>query len=267
MDSFRDTVAVITGAGSGIGRASALSMARLGAAIVVADVNETEGPETVDLIQEAGGSAVFVATEVSRADSMTSLRDQALSTYGRVDVVMNNVGVIYRGRPEAIPAEVWQRHLEINLMSVVRSNEAFLPLLIAQGSGHVINTASFAGLFPYSYDRLSYAAGKAAIVALSEGLALYLRPQGIGVTLLCPGPVLTNIARDMPTFGPDLPLRIPGDFALLEPPEVGEMVAQAVLDNRFFLPTHPEVRDVLVRRASDWDGFIAAQTAMLAEQD
>lgn len=96
------------------------------------------------------------------------------------------------------------------------------------------------GLFTYSYDRLPYAATKAAIVQISEGLALYLRPKNIGVTLLCPGPVLTHIADNIPAFGAGTALRTPGDhYDLLMPEPVGELVVEAILANRFFVPTHP----------------------------
>ena len=150
-------------------------------------------------------------------------------------------------------------------MSVIRSNAAFLPLLIEQRHGHIVNTASFAGLFTYSYDRLPYAATKAAIVQISEGLRLYLHPQGIGVTVLCPGPVMTNIASSMPpTFGPAVTLRGPGDqFALLHPDVVGEKVAEAILNDTFMVYTDDHVRDVLVERASDWNAFITKQTDAL----
>jgi NAD(P)-dependent dehydrogenase (short-subunit alcohol dehydrogenase family) len=107
---------------------------------------------------------------------------------------------------------------------VVRSNAVFLPLLIEQGHGHIVNTASFAGLFTYSYDRLPYAAAKAAIVQISEGLRLYLHPRGVGVTVLCPGPVMTNIMASMPPgFGPDVATRGPGEqFTPLQPEIVGD---------------------------------------------
>jgi NAD(P)-dependent dehydrogenase (short-subunit alcohol dehydrogenase family) len=145
-------------------------------------------------------------------------------------------------------------------MSVVRSNATFVPMLLDQGSGHIVNTASFAGLFTYSYDRMPYAASKAAIVQISEGLALYLRPNNIGVTLLCPGPVLTNIASNIPTFGTGAALRTPGDqFELFDAARVGELVADAILQNRFFVPTHPQVTDDLRRRAENWDDYLDYQ--------
>ena len=145
-------------------------------------------------------------------------------------------------------------------MSVVRSNATFVPMLLDQGSGHIVNTASFAGLFTYSYDRMPYAASKAAIVQISEGLALYLRPKNIGVTLLCPGPVLTNITSNMPTFGGGAALRTPGDqFELFDAAQVGELVADAILRNRFFVPTHPQVTDDLRRRVENWDAYLDYQ--------
>ena len=200
--------------------------------------------------------------DVSQPDAFDGVRGAALQRFGRVDIVVNNVGLLTNGLPEDIPVSEWQRILDVNLLSVVRSNVAFLPVLLEQGSGHVVNTASFAGLFTYSYDRLPYAATKAAIVQISEGLAIYLRPKNIGVTLLCPGPVLTNIAAAVPTFGEGAPLRTPGDqFGLLDPGPVGALVADAILRNRFFVPTHPGVVDELRSRVDDWDAYIDYQIA------
>ena len=260
MDTLDDKVAVITGAASGIGRAIAGALAGRGTCIVAVDI-DTAGITTFTEGAAAQGASAFAHTaDVSEADAFDGIRDAALRRFGRVDIVVNNVGVLTNGLPQDIPVSEWQRILEINLMSVVRSNAAFLPLLLEQGSGHLVNTASFAGLFTYSYDRLPYAAAKAAIVQISEGLALYLRPKNIGVTLLCPGPVLTNIASSMPTFGNGAPLRIPGDqFELLDPATVGDLVAEAILHNRFFVPTHPQVVDELRRRVEDWDAYLDYQ--------
>jgi NAD(P)-dependent dehydrogenase (short-subunit alcohol dehydrogenase family) len=188
------------------------------------------------------------------------LRDAVMDRFGRVDVVMNNAGVILSGLPEQIPLSEWERVLNVNLMSIVRSNHVFLPLLLQQGSGHIVNTSSFAGLYTYSFDRLPYAASKAAIVQISEGLALYLRPQGIGVTCLCPGPVRTNIMKSNRAWSTGLDIRGPGpEFRMLEPDEVGEMVVDAVRRNLFFLPTDSAVTAKLIDRAADWEGFLQRQ--------
>jgi NAD(P)-dependent dehydrogenase (short-subunit alcohol dehydrogenase family) len=260
MDTLRDKVAVITGAASGIGRAIACALADRGARIVAVDIDGDGVRAVAGALSERGAEALSQPADVSDPVAFQDIRDAALRRFGRVDVVVNNVGVLTNGLPEDIPVAEWQRVVDTNLMSVVRSNAVFLPLLLDQGSGHLVNTASLAGLFTYSYDRLPYAATKAAIVQISEGLAIYLRPKNIGVTLLCPGPVLTNIAAAVPTFGGGAPLRIPGEqFELLDPAPVGELVAEAILRNRFFVPTHALVGEELRRRVDDWDAYIDYQ--------
>ena len=260
MDTLRDKVAVITGAASGIGRAIACTLSGRGAHVVAVDLDNDGVKALAEELSERGAVVLPQRADVSNTDAFGGIRSAALQRFGRVDIVVNNVGVLTNGLPEDIPVTEWQRILDINLMSVIRSNATFLPLLLDQGSGHLVNTASFAGLFTYSYDRLPYAATKAAIVQISEGLAIYLRPKNIGVTLLCPGPVLTNIAAAVPTFGNGAPLRIPGEqFELLDPAPVGELVADAILRNRFFVPTHPKVVEELRRRVDDWDAYIDYQ--------
>ncbi|MBV8786830.1 MAG: SDR family oxidoreductase [Mycobacterium sp.] len=260
MDNLRDKVAVITGAASGIGRAIAHAFTARGTHCVLVDIDDDGAGAIAEELSGNGATALPHRADVSDPVAFEGIRDAALQRFGRVDIVVNNVGVLTNGLPEDIPVREWQRILEINLMSVVRSNAVFLPLLLAQGSGHLVNTASFAGLFTYSYDRQPYAATKAAIVQISEGLAIYLRPKNIGVTLLCPGPVLTNIAAAIPRFGVGAPLRIPGEqFELLDPAPVGELVADAILRNRFFVPTHPQVVEELRRRVDDWDAYIDYQ--------
>ena len=255
MDTLRDKVAVITGAASGIGRATAVSLAGHGARIVAVDRNTAGITALADELD-----ALAVTADVADPSAFTAVRDQALSRFGRVDIVMNNVGVLTNGLPQDIPVHEWRRIIDINLMSAVYSNEAFLPLLLEQGEGHIVNTASFAGLFTYSYDRMPYAATKAAIVQITEGLALYLRPKNIGVSLLCPGPVLTDIATAVPTFGAGTALRTPGtQYELLDPATVGDLVADAILRNRFFVPTHPHVVEDLRRRVDDWDAYLDHQ--------
>ncbi|KKW65166.1 SDR family NAD(P)-dependent oxidoreductase [Mycolicibacterium elephantis] len=261
MESLRDKVAVVTGAGSGIGRATARSLGRRGTAVVVADINADRASSVADEIRAESGRSAAMACDVAVDGAFERLRDVALERFGRVDIVMNNVGVLTRGLPEHLPLTEWQRIIDTNLMSYVRSNIVFLPLLLEQGHGHIVNTASFAGLFTYSYDRLPYAVSKAGVIQLSEGLRLYLAPRGIGVTVLCPGPVITNIIESLPpSFGPEPQMPGPGDqFGLLTPDEVGERVIEAIAQDTFMVYTHPEVRDVLVDRASDWNAFIDEQ--------
>ncbi|CAI7977718.1 MULTISPECIES: SDR family oxidoreductase [Parafrankia] len=245
-------VAVITGAGSGIGRAAAHSLARRGTRVVVTDV---DAGRAAAVAGELGDAAVAARCDVTAAADLEAARDLALARFGRVDVVMNNVGILAVGAVEDIPLEAWQRVIDVNLLGVVRSNLVFLPLLLAQGSGHVVNTASTAGLLPYGFDRLPYTATKHAVVGLSESLALYLRPRGIGVTCLCPAGVATNIIENVTFFGEPKPPRGPR-FPVLDADPVGEIVADAIETGRFLALTAPETADDLRERAADIEAYL-----------
>ena len=262
MKDLTDRVTVITGAASGIGQGAALAFARVGAKLVLADIDLAGAQETVRQARDLGVEALAVHCDVGQADAMTDLRDAALARFGQVDLIMNNVGVLVSGRPEDIPVSEWERVLNLNLMSVVRSHAAFLPGFLARGEGHIVNIASFAALFPYAYDRTPYAASKAAIVSLTEGLAFYLRPKGIGVTLFCPEPVATNIGASITRWGAPLGLRGPGArYKMITADEAGDMVVAAVRENRFIGFSDPQVREPMMQRAADWEGFVARQAA------
>ncbi|WP_157215407.1 SDR family NAD(P)-dependent oxidoreductase [Flavisphingomonas formosensis] len=262
MQHLAGKAALVTGGGNGIGRAIAEALAARDVRVLIADIDPHAAADAAAAIATAGGAAIAVACDIAEPDCFERLRDRMISAFGRTDIVVNNAGILLSGLPLEIPVAEWQRVFDINLMAVVRSNAAFLPGLIAQGAGHLVNTASFAGLYGYAYDRLPYAASKAALISLSEGLALYLRPLGIGVTCLCPGPVRTTIMSRAKFLNAGLEIRAPGpQFALQEPETVGAQVVEAIRENRFFLPTDPQVRDVLIRRATDFDGFVEHQIA------
>jgi NAD(P)-dependent dehydrogenase (short-subunit alcohol dehydrogenase family) len=268
MEQLDGAVAVITGGGSGIGRGTALALAAAGTHVVVTDIDAERASSVAEEASGSGAACVGAALDVTRQEDFDRAHGLALERFGRVDIVMNNVAMIAVGLPEYIPMEGWERSVSTNLLSVVRSNTTFLPGLLEQGHGHIVNTASTAGLFAYAYERLPYSATKAGVIALSEALALYVRPHGVGVTCLCPGPVATRIGESMSMSGPAVRLRSPGkDLAVLAPEAVGEMVRDAIVDNRFLLLTHPELQDVLMARAQDPEAFLARQLATIAEDD
>ncbi|TDK97052.1 SDR family oxidoreductase [Mycobacterium paragordonae] len=252
------TVAVLTGAGSGIGRATAVEFAQRGARVVVSDLSADRVTEVVEEITALGRPAIGLPVDVTVESDLENLRDTALQRFGRIDVVMNNVGVLAVGAPETLPDEAWTRTIDVNLFSIARSNRVFLPGLIAQGSGHVINTASASGLLAYGFDRLPYVASKHAIVGLSEALAAYLGPKGVGVTCLCPSGVITNILEGITVYGDAAPTPLAPAHQIVAAEDVGNLTADAVETGRFLVVTAPEVHDALMRRATDIEAYIQA---------
>jgi NAD(P)-dependent dehydrogenase (short-subunit alcohol dehydrogenase family) len=252
---FEGQVAVVTGAGSGIGRAIAQSLARRGASVLVTDIDESRAEHVCESLGAEGLTAAPLRCDVTRYDDLVAARDTARSTWGRIDIVVNNVGVLAVGAPEAIPLDAWQHVVDVNLMSVVRSNDVFLPELIAQRRGHIVNTASVAALLNFSHDRLPYATSKAAVIALSEGLRLHLAAFGIGVTCLCPAGVATNIVEHMQFFGEVKPMVVP-ELQIVEADVVGELVAAAIRENRFLVFTDQRAAELLREKFTDVDAYL-----------
>jgi NAD(P)-dependent dehydrogenase (short-subunit alcohol dehydrogenase family) len=258
MGSVAGAVAVITGAGSGIGRATAHSLSRRGCAIVVSDLDERRAETVASELEATGGRAVALRCDVASDDDVAALAARATAAFGHVDIVMSNVGVIAKGLPLEIPLAAWQSIIDVNLLGTVRVLCAFLPGLLEQGRGHVVTTGSTAGLFPYAYDRLPYAATKASVVAITESLALYLRPRGIGVTCFCPAGVITNIVEQVREYGPSTPLQAP-QIPLISAEDAGELVVQGILDDRLLVLTDPVAQHMVERHATDREGFLRAQ--------
>jgi NAD(P)-dependent dehydrogenase (short-subunit alcohol dehydrogenase family) len=245
-------VAVITGAGSGIGRASAHSLAARGARVVVTDIRA----DRCDAVAaEIGADTIAVPCDVTILSDLEMVREQTLARFGRIDIVMNNVGVVVSGPVEEIPLDAWERTIDVNIMGIVRSNEVFLPGLLAQGSGHIVNVSSTSGLLPYGYELLPYTATKYAVVGMSEALWVYLRPRGIGVSCFCPAGVKTKIHQQVTHYG-DTPYPVGPDFPFVPVEQCGELVADAIEHDRFLVLTVPEVADDIRRRGDDIDAYL-----------
>jgi len=257
MFSFESRNAFIIGAGQNIGRAIALEFARRGARVAVADINRSGAEETAQLIIAAGGKATGIGCDVTNENSVREAVDAAERFLGDIDVHMNNAGIIHSGNPEDFPASEWERMFSVNFFGAVRANAIVLPRMVARGQGYIVNTASFAGFYPYATNRIPYAASKAALISMSENLALYLLPKGIRVSCLCPGPTMTTSTVGMKPWSEKVIMRGPGNHLDVRSQEhAARVLADGMCAGRIIIPTHEEGFDLMQRHAASPDDFI-----------
>ncbi|MBK7951381.1 MAG: SDR family NAD(P)-dependent oxidoreductase [Deltaproteobacteria bacterium] len=244
MKSFENQVAVVTGGASGIGRGIALALAGRGAHVALADLHEARLAETVAAIEALGGKALGLRCDVTSDAEVEGFRDATLARFGRVDLLCNNAGVSVLGPCERVEMADWQWILDVNVLGLVRGVRAFVPAMVERGAGHVVNTASVAGIWAYSWDAGPYITSKFAAYGYSEVLARSLRPHGVGVSVLCPGLVSTNLGETARFSGVPAERRaewlyFPEEMRdAIAPEAVGEIVAEAVLKKQFAIFTH-----------------------------
>jgi len=269
MRKFEGRVAVITGAGSGIGAALAWRFARAGMKIVAADVDQAAADALQAALTKAGHQALAVRTDVAQADQVEALAERAFRAYGSVDLLCNNAGVVPSGRFRAAweyTLEDWRWSLDVNLMGVVHGIRSFVPRMLEQGTeAHVVTTASVAGLISGAAS-VPYGVAKHGAVVVTEALyaALLERSAPIGVTVLCPGVVNTNIYRSERNRPPELrPAGGPAEEtaelqavaadlygAALTPDAVAEQVFEAVWNNQLYALTTSNF-DTAIRERAD----------------
>ncbi len=225
-------IALVTGGGSGIGRAAALAFAREGAKVVVGDVDVEGGEETVQMIQTAGGTALFVKADVSKAVEVAALAKTGVETFGRLDCAFNNAGIQGDLTPTAeCSEENWHRIIATNLTGVWLCMKHEIPYLLKQGGGAIVNTASNFGLVGSS-GMPAYTASKHGVVGLTKTAALEYAKSGVRVNAVCPGPVQTPMVDKILRRQPQLADQIVEAIKAREP--VGRMgqpeeIAEAVV--------------------------------------
>ena len=262
MRELRDKVAVVTGAAGGIGRATAERLTREGMRVVLADIDAPLLRSVTDELSAAGREVVAVPTDVSSQQAIEALRDAALDAFGAVHVVHNNAGVVASGLIGEISLDLWKWVLDVDLWSVIHGVRAFAPLLTAQGEGHIVNTASTAGL-QANAGIGPYNVAKFGVVAVSETLRLELDGTGVGVSVLCPGAVNTRIVdaeRNLPTTITASTGAVADAFksragatlanAGLDPADVAQMVLDGIVEDRFWIITHPAWHRIMTDRVA-----------------
>lgn len=193
---LQNKTAIITGAGSGIGRGIALAFVKEGAKVVVADWSEEGGKETVAQINKKSGDAIFVKTDVSKANDIAQLVKTCLDKFGQVDILVNNAGIYKACNLHEMSEEDWDKTINVNLKSVFLVSKEVIPEMLKQGKGKIVNIASIAGLVGFAQSG-AYCASKGGIIALTREMALEYAPKKINVNCICPGVIKTAMTKDM----------------------------------------------------------------------
>jgi NAD(P)-dependent dehydrogenase (short-subunit alcohol dehydrogenase family) len=245
---FENQLVVVTGAGSGIGRETALAFGRLGAEIVIADINGPAAEESADLVRNLGVEAHPYVLDVSDVDAMEDFAKRVLADHGVPDVVVNNAGIAVAGSFLETTAADWQRIVDVNLLGVVHGCRLFGAAMVdRREGGHIVNVASAAAFLP-SRTLGAYSATKAAVLMLSECVRAELAGEGIGVSAICPGIVNTNITTAAHYVGVSneeetrRKQRISKQYARRNypPSKVASAIVKAVRTNAAVLPVTPE---------------------------
>jgi NAD(P)-dependent dehydrogenase (short-subunit alcohol dehydrogenase family) len=274
MEDFKGRAAVITGGAGGIGFATAREFARRGARIMLSDIDQAALDEAVANLRTDGVDAHGVLCDVRKLDDVEQLADEAFRVFGDVHVVFNNAGIAYAGPIAQTSHDDWRFVIDVDLWGPIHGVEAFLPRLIAQGGqSHIVFTSSFAGLIP-NVGLGPYCVAKYGVVALAETLAREVRPNGIGVSVLCPMIVETNLLANTERvrsddYGPPHSeaetvqqlASAPDDDSVLDVEDVARLTADAVLANRLYVLPHRASRDSIQRRFGRIDRTFDEQAA------
>ena len=267
MQDLKGKVAVVTGAASGIGNAVASRLAEEGMKVVLADIEEGPLADAEKKLTDAGSTVLAVPTDVTKAGQVDALAEKTFATFGTAHVIHNNAGVATGGPMWTLSEQDWQWVLGVNLWGVIHGVRSFVPRMVEQGEGHVVNTASIAGLT--SAPMMGpYNVSKHGVVTLSETLAAELALHGspVKVSVLCPGWVNTRINEADRNRPPELQPPAEEDTTMAEmgrqmldsllksglhPSEVAGKVLDAIREERFYILTHPEMTPIIQHRMED----------------
>ena len=245
----RNVQCFITGAASGIGRSTAMSMARLGARLFLTDIDPAKLKETADLVTEAGGTVSSQkAVDISQYEQVKNYADQIHAEFGPMDIVMNIAGIAIWGTVERLGHRHWKKVIDVNLMGPIHVMECFLPPMVGAGKGgHLVNVSSAAGLIALPW-HAAYSASKFGLRGISEVLRYDLMRHNIGVSVICPGAVDTPLKQTVEIVGIDQNheevIKMKKRFSnhAISPDAVASMIVKAVRKNRYLVITSPDIR-------------------------
>lgn len=257
---FCGKVIVLTGAASGIGRASAFAFGRRGATLIVTDVNASGLSLVAEQLRGEGIKATEIVADLTSAKEVEHLAQQASASEGRVDILFNNAGVVVAGPVDQMSLSDWEWIIGVNLWGAIRLTHALLPQMLARKSGHIINNASLAGLVG-APGMAAYSLTKSGLVGFSESLRVEASLQGVEVTLVCPGYVKTGLhaATRYRASGLEGFLQAPPRWYGLSSEEAAERIVTGVLRKESCIMMGPEKLGVFLKRLSPRLTFFAAR--------
>ena len=233
-EKLSNQVAIVTGAGQGMGAATAVRLAREGAAVIVSDINESKATRVTEKINDSGGTAMSVKTDVTNENEVDSMVERAIDNYGSVSILVNNAGILYPTRIDDVTKAEWDQVLDVNLNGTFLCSKAVLPTMKENGYGRIVNMSSSAGRSVSTLGGVHYTAAKAGVLGLTRAMAKEVAAFGITVNAVCPGLIDTEMVRTECT-----PERIKGyeeSFPISRlgtPEEVAQLVLFLVTDSKY----------------------------------